>query len=575
MAPQTQEQHKALLYKHPDAFHAVVACRLFDEGTDWVPCNRLHNTDAGEASLTLAVQRFFRPLRKHPEKKDVVIRNYIPRFSPDLEMGEQRAILSNRFNAVLACIVTQGELMPTAIPVRSEGSTRTTKRISLQEAYGDKFHSVMEELLRGYEAVEDKTDAGAIKDIVEKVIADYGQPDDVEPEGLRHAMLVQIGRIACPETRESNRRTLEPDAIDAETIRLQGFDKVWEKLSPVADALCWGTDNITSRTIRELLAVVEKTPTLDEIKEAIAAYYKRTGRRPACHRGRWFDELNTSCKAVDHICRRDYGFTLAEVVAQVLGDRNDGLLEKAHELIHEYWSRGIRLTRSFGAIPEISMTASALNTRLQRNCRTTLAEEIDKLLGPATDPFTMEKVRLVIRNYLKKKARIHRAYGFIPELATTSRKLDERLRQSFKVTLEELVEDVQGKMIFNPYPPNLSLDQIHQGIRDFYQATGKRPHLQMNGHICGKKIRTVDSLCRKYHSTTFPKEVRQVLGNPHEGWLDKVRAVIGEYWSRGLRITSKSGYIPELGMKTGAINYRLSQHHKSNLAKEFEKVISS
>ena len=45
---------------------------------------------AGEASLTLAVQRFFRPLRKHADKKRrVVIRNYIPRFSPELEMGER------------------------------------------------------------------------------------------------------------------------------------------------------------------------------------------------------------------------------------------------------------------------------------------------------------------------------------------------------------------------------------------------------------------------------------------------------------------------------------------------------
>ena len=48
-----------------------VACRLFDEGTDWVPCTRLHNTDACEKSVTLAVQRFFRPLRHHPEKRDV------------------------------------------------------------------------------------------------------------------------------------------------------------------------------------------------------------------------------------------------------------------------------------------------------------------------------------------------------------------------------------------------------------------------------------------------------------------------------------------------------------------------
>jgi len=213
VAPATQERNKTLLYEHPDAFRVVVACRLFDEGTDWTPCNRLHNTDAGEGSLTLAVQRFFRPLRKHPAKKDVVIRNYIPRFSSELEMGEQRAILSNRFNAVLTCIVTQGELMPTIIPVKNKGTTKPVKRVSLQEAYGHEYNSVMEGLLRGYETVDDKADAAAIQDIVDKVIEEHEQPEGVEPEGLRNAMLVQIARIACPHNHESKRRTLELGAI--------------------------------------------------------------------------------------------------------------------------------------------------------------------------------------------------------------------------------------------------------------------------------------------------------------------------------------------------------------------------
>ena len=286
MTPETQEQNKALLFQHPDAFHVVVACRLFDEGTDWVPCNRLHNTDAGEASLTLAVQRFFRPLRKHPAKKEVIIRNYIPRFSPELEMGEQRAILSNRFNAVLACIVTQGELMPTIIPLKTEGTTGTRKRLSLQEAYGDDYHSVMEGLLRGYEAVEDKTDAAAIQEC-------GGQGD----RGARAARGRGARGVAQCHARpdRQDRLPAEPGkqpphpgtgrALTRKAIRLQGFDKVWEKLSPVKSALCWGTDNITSQTVRELLRAVHKIPTLDEIKEAIVAYHSRTGKRPTCQAG--------------------------------------------------------------------------------------------------------------------------------------------------------------------------------------------------------------------------------------------------------------------------------------------------
>ena len=447
VVPETQKRYKALLYRHPDAFRVVVACRLFDEGTDWVPCSRLHNTDAGEASLTLAVQRFFRPLRTHPAKKDVVIRNYIPRFSPELELGEQRAILSNRFNAVLACIVTQGELMPTVIPLKTEGTAMPAKRVSLQEAYGDEYRSVMEALLIGYESVEDKTDAAAIRELVEAVIEEHGHPEDVEPEVLRNAMLVQVARIACPPSRESNRRTLEPDAIDAEAIRRQGFDRVWEKTSPVKSALCWGTDNISGRTARELLGTLRRPPTLDEIKTAILAYHERTGKRPKCRPGVEFEELGRSACAVDHVCRGRYGVSLTQLVIQALGGRNDGLVERTRELIRDYWvSRGIRLTRRYGVLPEIDMTTEALNQRLRKNHNTTIALEAEKILGP-----------------------------------------------------------------------HLSLTEIRQGIRDFHQATGKRPKWDIEDRICGKKMRTLEAICRKYHGTTLYKEVRLVLGEANEG----------------------------------------------------------
>ena len=49
-------------------------------------------------SVTLAVQRFFRPLRPHPGKKDVRIHNYLPDFSPEMTPAERRAVLLNRFS---------------------------------------------------------------------------------------------------------------------------------------------------------------------------------------------------------------------------------------------------------------------------------------------------------------------------------------------------------------------------------------------------------------------------------------------------------------------------------------------
>ena len=132
----------------------VVACRLFDEGTDWVPCSRLHNTDACESSVTLAVQRFFRPLRSHPSKKVVRILNYVPDMSPEMTLDEKRQVLSNRLNAFLACIVTQGELMPCLVALKGIPTGSRPRKISLQEVYGGNYPEVIADLLKGYEVVE-------------------------------------------------------------------------------------------------------------------------------------------------------------------------------------------------------------------------------------------------------------------------------------------------------------------------------------------------------------------------------------------------------------------------------------
>ena len=317
----------------------------------------------------------------------------------------------------------------------------------MQEAYGDEYHSVMEGLLRGYEAVEDKTDAVAIQSGSRQGDRGARAAEDVEPEGCAVPCSSRSAGSRARRNRESNRRNLEPDAIDAETIRLQGFDKVWEKASPVKSALCWGTDNISGQTVRELLGALREIPTLDEIKAAIVAYHKRTGKRPKCRPGVEFEELGRNCRAVDHVCRGHYGVSLSQLVVQALGGRNDGLVERTRELIRDYWvSRGIRLTRRYGVLPEIDMTTEALNQRLRKNHDTTIALEAEKILGP-----------------------------------------------------------------------HLSLTEIRQGIRDFHQATGKRPKWDIEDRICGKKMRTLEAICRKYHGTTLYKEVRLVLGEANEG----------------------------------------------------------
>lgn len=441
VTPSTQEAHKQLLHQHPEQFRAVVACRLFDEGTDWVPCTRMHNTDACESSVTLAVQRIFRPLRSHPSKKDVRIYNYLPDFGPDMTQEEKRAVLSNRFNAFLACIVTQGELRPCLVSVKGKKKDGKTDRVSLQELYGEDYTLVLADLLKGYELVEDKTDSTQMEAVVDAVLAEHGVPDEVGVPDLKSALLSQLVRIASPKGTVINAKSLEPEGIDAESIRIQGFDKVWEKLAPVPSAICHGTDNIDLAAVRALLAIVHKPPTLEEIDEGIRQFHERTGKRPTFHQSEWMDELDRSARGVDKVLRRHFGTTLAKQVRVVLGDANDDLIARVHDLIREYWAKGIRIGNKHGDLPEIGMSSFALNGRLQWNYGTTLAKEVEKILGPQAKPLTLPKVRAVIHKYQRKGIRLHRKYGYIPELEMSSHNLADRLRRNFKVTLTGMVND--------------------------------------------------------------------------------------------------------------------------------------
>jgi hypothetical protein len=374
----------------------------------------------------------------------VRIYNYLPDMAPDMTLEEKRRVLSNRLNAFLACIVTQGELRPCLVPLKGIPKGRQPRRASLQEIYGSKYPDVVADLLRGYEAVEDKSDPAAIREVADRVLAGHGVPPEVEPGDLRDVLLHQMVRIAHPKSMTLEPRDLEPAGIDAEAIRLRGFDKVWGRIAPVPSVLCYGSENVDGALIRELLDIVHRVPGLEEIHAGIRAFYDRSGKRPTFHQSEWMSELGRSASAVDKLLRRHHGSTLAQEVRAVLGDPNDDLLARTHDLIREYWSRGIRIGNKFGELPEIGMSSFALNGRLEWNHGTTLSKEVEKTLGPLSRPLTLPKVRRVIEVYLRKGVRLHRKFGEIPELGMTSYNLADRLKRNFHVTLAELVQEVES-----------------------------------------------------------------------------------------------------------------------------------
>lgn len=441
---ETQDGNKAILNRYPEKFRAVVACRLFDEGTDWVPCNRMHNTDACEGSLTLAVQRIFRPLRQHPDKDSVQIVSYLPRFSTEMKEEEKRQALSNRFNAYLAALITQGEFRPTLVKLKwdsSEGDA--SKSSTLQGIYGTQYPDVMETLLKEYESVTDKNDSKLVKEVADRVMEEFGIPDNVDEVELKDALLRQLFRIGRPKKTTLNKSSLEFAGIDADLIRQHGFDKVWTKEHHPSSALCMGTDNIDAATIREFLTILRQIPTLPEVARGIVAYHARTGKRPKNNK-KPIPELHRSGIAVDRMLRDHHGGTsLVDVTKAVLGSESDSLLREAQETIRKYWERGERLTRNYGFLPEMKMTSAALNDKLRYHCHTSLAKQVTLIAGPQTAPWTIRDVWNLVYQYLTRGIRLSKHFGPIPELGISGLTLDTKLKARFGSSLNDIVKQVE------------------------------------------------------------------------------------------------------------------------------------
>lgn len=99
--------------ENPPKFRVIVMCQLGREGTDWCPCDRLHNA-SGETALTLAIQTIGRPFRRYEGKTDIVAYNYIPRFISPRKGLTKRELVSDRANALLITMMTD-ELVNTMV----------------------------------------------------------------------------------------------------------------------------------------------------------------------------------------------------------------------------------------------------------------------------------------------------------------------------------------------------------------------------------------------------------------------------------------------------------------------------
>lgn len=223
-----QGRNKDLLKKFPLKYHVVIACSLFNEGTNWKPCDRIHNT-ACERSPTLAVQRVGRCLREFPNKTIVKVFYYVNHNGS----GENiRKKYTDHTNAICVSMVVEGLFNPTLIPKLPVGKMTkkgaTGEVVTMHEVFDYKYYQVIREIMEGLHCVG--TMAEDVEMVINNVVTKYYNgdiPTDNIVCALKKVLLNQIPESAQQIT-----------DIDFEMLRNK-FDQIWP-MFPENYSMCLG-----------------------------------------------------------------------------------------------------------------------------------------------------------------------------------------------------------------------------------------------------------------------------------------------------------------------------------------------
>jgi hypothetical protein len=105
-------------------FDVIITCRLGREGTDWVPCSRLHVT-SNDYSIVLAVQTLGRLLRYWKGKEKIIARYYRkPLMAPKKGLTPTE-VLDDSKNAILLALHFDDMFMPIRFPLYKDGTGGT------------------------------------------------------------------------------------------------------------------------------------------------------------------------------------------------------------------------------------------------------------------------------------------------------------------------------------------------------------------------------------------------------------------------------------------------------------------
>lgn len=254
-----REKRKQSLYEYPERYHLVTACNLFNEGTDWPPCDCVHNLSYG-ASLPKLVQISGRAFRKYHNKSSINIYFYIAEGRESATREE----FADHLNAILSGMLLDSLFRPIKVPVLSKALERfctQEQKQSLSVLMGDDIYNQMQEtLLRKYESLLDKDNVRVVRALAEDIAQEFHDDSDLNEYLSRQdfidAILAML--VKNQQTFGTDRVSQHPlESIDIGFIRQEGFDEIWTGMDAHGSLIYGTTQPLSISQLRQLRTILK------------------------------------------------------------------------------------------------------------------------------------------------------------------------------------------------------------------------------------------------------------------------------------------------------------------------------
>jgi hypothetical protein len=259
VTPYTQIKNFDKLNKSPDKYHVVVACDLFNEGTDWPPCDRIHNAAySSDPSLPRLGQIDGRAFREFPTKDSIIITNYIRvKLNDDL-----RGLLSDHFNALMVSLMIDELFNPIVLPTLPRVSW-SEKGIPLSEILDERYDEFREELTLKCELLgKGLQNPSKVRNMCRAIAERFWDPGYSDEFGVSLDCFISATCLLALRTKfirnNGGISSVNTDAIpmDLSIIR-KDFDKIWERTIG-GDMIFGTTEPLSEDVFREVRRIVSR-----------------------------------------------------------------------------------------------------------------------------------------------------------------------------------------------------------------------------------------------------------------------------------------------------------------------------